>query len=144
MNLYYKLFNVVFGFSWNQYQTDSKRRKNFGLILSRSEETLEGSGEVLKSHEGVRSSEARSPSSWASGGTSWPNSTSINSQIFYWHQRAAWNTFFAAASLFSHEIPSGGLLRYSTRGGIDHGGDLHQPCCPSNDVWVVYLRPTGP
>ena len=33
-----------------------KERKNFGLIFSRPEETLEGSGEDLTSHEGATSS----------------------------------------------------------------------------------------
>ena len=43
-----------------------------------------------------------------------------------------------------HEIPSWGLLRSSAGGGIDHEGLLHQHHSPSNEVWVVYFRSTGP
>jgi hypothetical protein len=37
-----------------------------------------------------------------------------------------------------------GLFWHPAGGGFDHGGHLHQPYCPSNEAWVVYLRPTGP
>ena len=50
------VFFLVFGFSGNQYEIESKQRKNFGLIFSGPEETLEGSGEDLTSHEGATSS----------------------------------------------------------------------------------------
>ena len=43
-----------------------------------------------------------------------------------------------------HEIPSWGLFRSSAGGGIDHRGLLHQHHSPSDEVWVVYFRPTGP
>ena len=38
----------------------------------------------------------------------------------------------------------GAFLRSSAGGGIDHGGLLHQHHRLSDDVWVVYLRPSGP
>ena len=81
---------------------------------------------------------------WGPHDSVWPNSTSINSKILENHQRARRNNLSAAASLCSSAIPFGGLFRYSAGGGIDHGGLLHQPCCPFDDVWVVYHRPTGP
>ena len=84
------------------------------------------------------------PSLWARRGTSNPIFSSINTQIFPVDQRAHQNYFFATASFCPREIPSRGLFRYSAGGGFDHGGLLHQPCCPSDDVWVVYHRPTGP
>jgi hypothetical protein len=87
---------------------------------------------------------ARHLSLWAPRISVWPNSTSKNSQILGNQQRATSNNFSTAASLCSSAIASGGLFRYSAGGGINHGGLLHQPCCPSNDVWVVYHRPTGP
>ena len=49
-----------------------------------------------------------------------------------------------AATLCIHEIPSWGLFRCSAEGGIHHGGLLHQHHSLSDEVWVVYLRPTGP
>ena len=48
------------------------------------------------------------------------------------------------ATFCIHEIPSWGLFRSFAGGGIDHGGLLHQHHSPSDDVWVVYLRPSGP
>ena len=49
-----------------------------------------------------------------------------------------------AATFCIHEIPSCGLFRSSVRGGIHHGGLLHQHHSPSNELWVVYHRPLGP
>ena len=49
-----------------------------------------------------------------------------------------------AATFCIHEIPSWGLFRSSTGGGIHHGGLLHQHHSPSDEVWVVYFRPLGP
>ena len=40
-------FLLVFGFSENQYQTESNWRKNVGLIFSGPEGNLEGSGQDL-------------------------------------------------------------------------------------------------
>ena len=49
-----------------------------------------------------------------------------------------------ATTFCTREIPSWGLFRSSAGGGIDHGGLLHQHHSLSDDVWVVYLRPSGP
>ena len=49
-----------------------------------------------------------------------------------------------AATFRTREIPSWGLFWSSAGGGIDHGGLLHQHHSLSDDVWVVYLRPSGP
>ena len=49
-----------------------------------------------------------------------------------------------AATFCTHEIPSWGLFRSSAGGGIDHGGLLHQHHSLSDEVWVVYFRPSGP
>ena len=49
-----------------------------------------------------------------------------------------------AATFCTREIPSWGLFRRSAGGSIDHGGLLHQHHSLSDDVWVVYLRPSGP
>ena len=48
------------------------------------------------------------------------------------------------ATFCTREIPSWGLFRHSAGGGIDHGGLLHQHHSLSDDVWVVYHRPSGP
>ena len=49
-----------------------------------------------------------------------------------------------AATFCIHEIPSWGLFRSSAGEGIHHGGLLHQHHSPSDEVWVVYFRPSGP
>ena len=48
-----------------------------------------------------------------------------------------------AATFCIHEIPSWGLFRSSVGEGRHHGGLLHHHS-PSDEVWVVYLRPSGP
>ena len=40
--------------------------------------------------------------------------------------------------------PIWGLFQSSAGLGIDHGGLLHQHHSLSDEVWVVYLRPSGP
>ena len=86
----------------------------------------------------------RPNASWAPPGSVWPNSTSINSLKSGNQQRVTRNTFSGTACFCSSMVPSGGLFRYSVAAGIDHRGLLHQPCCPSDDVWVVYHRPMRP
>ena len=59
------------------------------------------------------------------------------------HPWAPRNPISTAETFCTQEIPSWGLFRSSARGGIDHGGPLHQLHGPSDDVWVVYFRPSG-
>ena len=54
------------------------------------------------------------------------------------------NPISTAATFCTREIPSWGLFRRSARGGINHRGLLHQHHGLSDDVWVVYHRPSGP
>ena len=54
------------------------------------------------------------------------------------------NHFSTAATFCTRGIPSWGLFRRSAGGGFDHGGLLHQHHSLSDDVWVVYHRPSGP
>ena len=60
------------------------------------------------------------------------------------HPGAPRNPISTAATFCTREIPSWGLFRHSADGGIDHGGLLHQHHSLSDDVSVVYLRPSGP
>ena len=48
-----------------------------------------------------------------------------------------------AATFCNREIPSRGLFRSSTGGGIDQGGPLHQLHGLFGDVCVVYFRPSS-
>jgi hypothetical protein len=71
---------------------------------------------------------------WAPRGSPNPNSCSINPKILPNQQKHPPKYFSATASLCSCEIPSWGLFRYPAEGGFDHGGLLHQPCCPFDEA----------
>ena len=60
------------------------------------------------------------------------------------HPGAPRNTISTAVTFCIREISSWSLRQHSAGGGIDHGGLLHQHPCPSDELWVVYHRPTGP
>ena len=60
------------------------------------------------------------------------------------HPGAPRNTISTTVTFCIREIPSWSLRRHSAGGGINHGGLLHQHPCPSDELWVVYHRPTGP
>ena len=60
------------------------------------------------------------------------------------HPGALRNTISTAVTFYIREIPSWSPGRHSAGGGSNHGGPLHQHPCPSDELWVVYHRPTGP
>ena len=60
------------------------------------------------------------------------------------HPGAPRNPISTATTFCTQEIPSWGLFWSSAGGGIDHGGLLHQHHSLSDDVWVVYHRPSVP
>ena len=53
------------------------------------------------------------------------------------------NPISTTATFCTREIPSWGLFQRSIGGGIYHGGLLRQHHSLSDDVWVVYHRPSG-
>ena len=58
--------------------------------------------------------------------------------------RSTTKPYFHRRNLLYPWDPILGLFRCFVGGGIDHGGLLHQHHSLSNDVWVVYHRPSGP
>ena len=58
------------------------------------------------------------------------------------HPGAPRNTISTAVTFCIREIPSWSPCRHSVGGGSNHGGPLHQHPCPSDELWVVYHRPT--
>ena len=86
----------------------------------------------------------RPPPSWAPRSSLDRSLSPIYTHIPRKHQTRSQNPISTAATFCTREIPSWGLFRRSARGAIDHGGLLHQHHSLSNDVWVVYLRPSGP
>ena len=60
------------------------------------------------------------------------------------HQKRPRKTISTAVTFCIREIPSWSLRRHSAGGGIDHGGPLHHLQGLSDELWVVYHRPSGP
>ena len=87
---------------------------------------------------------ARPPPSWAPRGSTDLLLPPIYTYIPWKHRRAPWKPNSTSATFCTQEIPSWGLFRSAARGGIDHGGPLHQLHGLSDDVWGVYLGPSGP
>ena len=80
-------------------------------------------------------------------GPSWLNRPTSSSYIYLRtpkHHGSQRKHNSSAVTLCIHEIPSWSLRRHSARGGIDHGGLLHQHHSPSDELWVVYHRPSSP
>ena len=131
-------------FTEKEYQTESKRNETFARIIfgtNTIQETWsgrQGSSEEATRQEGVP------PPSWAPRSSTDLLLSPIYTLIPWNHWREKRNTFTTAATFCTHEIPSWGLFRRSARGGFDHGGLLHQNHSLSNDVWVLYHRPSGP
>ena len=106
--------------------------------------------DVKKEARRPRGREARLPP-WARPPPSWaPRSSTdvilppIYTHIPQKHPGAPWNPISTVATFCTQEIPSWGLFWSSAGGGINHGGLLHQHHSLSNDVWVVYHRPSCP
>ena len=84
------------------------------------------------------------PTSWAPCGSPDRLPSPIYTCIPWKHPGAPRNPIPTAATFCTHEIPSWSLFRCSTGGGgIDHAGLLHQCQSLSNELWVVYHRPSG-
>ena len=86
----------------------------------------------------------RAPPSWAPRGSTDLLLPPIYTYVPPNHHKRPRKPNSTAATFCTREIPSWGLFRSSAGGGIDHGGLLHQHHSLSDDVWVVYLRPSGP
>ena len=137
-------------FAKKEYQTESKRNETFARIFFRTDAIQEtwsgrqGSNEEATRQEGAQGGQARPPPSWALRSSTDLLLSPIYTFIPWKRPREPQNHFSTAATFCTHEIPSWGLFRCSARGGIDHGGLLHQHNCLSDEAWVVYHRPTGP
>ena len=130
----------------NGVQTEWNLRDGLSWTGSKPEdlELKSGTPRGGQDAEGSAHGVGAPPPSWAPRGSTDLLLSPIYTLIPWKHPREPRNTFSTAATFCTREIPSWGLFRRSTRGGIDHGGPLHQLHGPSDDVWVVYFRPSGP
>ena len=137
-------------FAEKEYQMESKWNETFGnVILSTNmiQETWSGRQETTEeaTRQGVRLPPwARPAPSWAPCCSTDVLLPPIYTYVPLNHQTRSQNPISTAATFCTCEIPSWGLFRRSAGGGIYHGGLLHQHHSLSDDVWVVYFRPTGP
>ena len=104
----------------------------------------QGSNEAATRQEGAPRGLGTPPPSWAPRSSTDVLLSPIYTLISYIDQREPKNHCSTATTFCTREIPSWGLFRWSARGGIDHGGLLHQIHCLSDEAWVVYHRPLGP
>ena len=113
---------------------ESKRNETFGnVILSTNviQETWSGCRETI---EGATRQGARPPPSWAPRCSTDVLLPPIYTYVPPNHRRAPRKPNSTAATFCTREIPSWGLFRRSAKGGIDHGGLLHQHHSLSDDV----------
>ena len=127
-------------FAEKEYQTEWNLCDDLSWTESKLEDLEFKSGTPWGSHEVG----GRAPISWAPRA-----STDVLLPPIYVHgprkhPGAPRNTISTDITFCIHEISSWSLRRRSAGGGIDHGGPLHQHPCSSDELWVVYHRPTGP
>ena len=133
------VFCLFKGFEEKEYQTDSKRNESFGNVIFSSDKTQETWTLRQESHKAVTRVEGaplgRAPC--LVGPSKLHRRTS--SSYIYIHvppndQNRSQNPNSTIVPFCIHEIPSWGLFRSSTGGGIDHGGLLHQHHSLSDEV----------
>ena len=84
------------------------------------------------------------PPSWAPRSSTDLLLPPIYTHVSWKHLGAPRKPNSTAATFCIREIPSWSLRRCSAGGGINHGGPLHHPQGLSDELWVVYHRPSGP
>ena len=131
-------------FAEKEYQTESKRNETFARIFFGTNAILETWSGPPGSIEEAMRQEGAPPPSWAPRDSTDLLLSPIYTLTPWKHPGEPRNHFSTAATFCTREIPSWGLFRCSAWGGIDHGGLLHQHHSLSDDVWVVYHRPSGP
>ena len=87
-----------------------------------------------RNHRGGHEAGARPLLSWAPRGSTDLLLPPIYTYVPPNHRRAPRKPNSIAATFCTCEIPSWGLFRHPARGGIDHGGLLHQHHSLSDDV----------
>ena len=124
---------------WNLWESYFWNKRDPG-DLEWTSRKQQGGHEAGRRAQGV----GAPPPSWAPRNSTDVILPPIYTHIPRKHPGAPRNPISTAATFCTQDIPSWGLFRSSTGGGIDHRGPLHQLHGPSDDVWVVYLRPSGP
>ena len=132
-----------------EYQTESKGNETFGNVIFGTNVIQRTWSERQETNEESTRQGARLPPGRALPlmGPSWLNRPTSSSYIYSYTLKTTRNTmkpYFHRRNLLYPRDPILGPFWSSARGGIDHGGPLHQLHGPSDDVSVVYFRPSGP
>ena len=121
-------------FEEKEYHRESKRNETFGSVIFGTN-VIQRTWSLRKAinEEGTRQG-ACPPPSWAP-----PSSTDVLLPPIYTyvprkHLGSQQNTFSTTVTFCIREIPSWSLRRHSAKGGIDHGGLLHQHPCLSDEL----------
>ena len=134
--LFFCLFQC---FEETKYHTESKRNETFeNVIFSPNviQETwtlLQEASEEVTSVEGAPPLGAP-PASWAPRSSTDVLLPPIYTYVPRKHPGSKRNTISTTVTLCICETSSWSLRRHSARGGIDHGGLLHQHPCPSDEL----------
>ena len=145
--LFFCLFQC---FAEKEYQTESKRNETFGRLnfgTNAIQETWSGRQERREEatrQEGAPRGVGVPPPSWAPRSSTDVLLPPIYTHIPRKHSGAPRNPISTFATFCTGEIRSWGLFRCSAGGGIDHRGLLHQHQGLSDELSVVYHRPSGP
>ena len=133
---------------WDRGRTETcgggKRVSGGTLLVSQYFRIYRSGIRSDRASRGQQGNRARPPPSWAPCCSTDVLLPPIYTYVPPNHQIRSKNPISTTATFCTREIPSWGLFRRPARGGIDHGGLLHQHHSLSDDVWVVYLRPSGP
>ena len=129
--LFFCLFQC---FEEKEYQTESKRNETFGSVIFGTnviQRTWSASQEAAKAATRV---EGAPPISWAPRAATYLLLPPIYTHVPREHQNKPRKPNSTAATFCTREIPSWSLHRRSARGGIDHGGLLHQQHSLSDEL----------
>ena len=116
-----------------EYQTESKRNETFGSVIFGTnviQRTWSPCQEI--NQESTR--QGGPPPSWGPRCSTDVLLPPIYTYVPPNYQIRSQKTNSTAATFCTHEIASWGLFRRPARGGIDHGGLLHQHHSLSDDV----------
>ena len=137
MLLFFCLFRCL---EEKEYQTESNRNETFGSmifgtnVIQRTWSASQEAAEAATRVEGAPTPTGCAPCLMGPSGGHRPTSSSYIYPRTPKASREPIKTISTAVTFCIREIPSWSLRRCSTRGGIDHGGLLHQHHSPSDEL----------
>ena len=136
-------------FPEKENQMDSKRNETFGSVIFGTNvihRTWSATQEAIEEATGWRARPllGAPPISWAPRASTDLLIPPIYTHVPWEQQRRPRKTISTTVTFCIREIPSWSLRRRFAGGGMNHRGLLHQHHSLSDELWVVYHRPSGP